>query len=704
MQTHKKLTAFMLCFILAFSMLLLNSCNMNGKTTAIKADGIKAFTNTDNEYRYLSERAGLKVSENNSIGLYYDEKTGAVSFYDKYSEKSWNSLPSFINGFACVVSAKVYSDGKIYILDSAASAASEENISYEADDISINVTYNMKYEDVSLSLPVRFSLSGAYIDVSSDISQCVLSENAVLISLSVLPYLGAVRYSETDFNYESFGDYFLVPDGSGALLYTALEEEETSELIFSVYGKDYYEENIPASVGAFGIKHTDYAFSATITEGEEISLIRAYRANHDSERINRIYPEFLITPVSGEEGKIICGESYSGKIRVSYELLSGEQADYMGISFSVRQALIKADILSGAKADEAYPLFISVTGSVNGRKSTAVSTFQQTENLLVTLKGKGINEINLILEGIFSGGLKQKNASSVRISSAVGNSDDLNSLISYSSSQQFRVFPSISLFSSVSSGLASKNISGKKNTFTVENDLSPYVGDESWQRSVLSSAAASLTIADFLNFSVKKGFKDICVEDAGKTSLLSESFSYIDSDDVLTSNLSSLSVHHNLMVSGAHLNILKNAVFIKDIPLSASKENSSGYASVPFLQAILHSSYIYSGEPVNTSEISRLQLLKSVEYGALPYYTWVFSSVSDKFYELSMSEAVEFYLEAKEKLGDISALRMTEHFRYDENVYCTGYEGGVRVYVNYNNYSVTIGEVSVLPYSYLRIG
>ena len=700
----KKVTAFMLLCMLIFTVLTSGGCKLNGNTVSVKADSIKAFNNTENEYRYLADRAALLVSENDGVGLYYDEKTGAVSFHDKYGGKTWNSLPSFINGFASAFSAKVYSDGTVYVLDSSAAAASDGSITYETEGNSIFVTYSMKYKEVFLSLPVTFTLNGAYIDVSTDISQCVLNENAMLLSVSVLPYLGAVRYDEADFDYESFGDYFLVPDGSGALLYTALEEDNTKELIFSVYGKDYYEESIPASLGAYGIKNTDSAIAATITEGEEISLIRAYRSNNDSEQINRIYPEFIITPSSAEEGKMICGESYDGKISVSYELLSGEQADYMGISFSVRQALIKADILSSVKADKEYPLFISVTGSVDGKKSSAVSSFLQTENLLSTLKGKGINHINLILEGIFSGGLKQKSASSVRVSSASGSSEELNSLLSYASSQQFRVFPAVNLFSAAGAVMSSKNIEGKKNSFVTENDLAPFVGAESFERTVFNSAAASYVISDFLNFSARNGFNALCVEDADKTSLLLEGFSYDKSDEVLSSNLSSLSVYHELMVSGSHLNILKNASFIKDMPMTSTVENSDCYTSVPFLQAVLHSSYIYSGKPVNTSEISRLELLKAVEYGALPYYTWVFSSSSDKFYELTLSEAVDFYLGAKEKLGDITALRMTEHFMYEDNVYCTGYEGGIRVYVNYNNYSVTIGEVSVMPYSYLRIG
>ena len=88
----------------------------------------------------------------------------------------------------------------------------------------------------------------------------------------------------------------------------------------------------------------------------------------------------------------------------------------------------------------------------------------------------------------------------------------------------------------------------------------------------------------------------------------------------------------------------------------------------------------------------------------MPHYSWNFNENSDKYYEYSLTEVVEFCLKAKSELGDLTSKRITGHEKIADGVTCTVFEGGVRVYVNYNNYSVIIGEVAVMPYDYLRIG
>ena len=119
---------------------------------------------------------------------------------------------------------------------------------------------------------------------------------------------------------------------------------------------------------------------------------------------------------------------------------------------------------------------------------------------------------------------------------------------------------------------------------------------------------------------------------------------------------------------------------------------------------MLHGTFVYSGEASNSSAVAVISQLKAVEYGAVPHYCWNFNKNSDKYYEYSLTEAVDFCLKAKSELGDLTSKRITGHEKIADGVTCTVYEGDVRVYVNYNNYSVIIGEVAVMPYDYLRIG
>ena len=85
-------------------------------------------------------------------------------------------------------------------------------------------------------------------------------------------------------------------------------ENDLKEMTFSVYGKEYYKEYVNAPLGAYGIKNGNNALSVTVTDGEEACFIRVLRSNADGQNINRIYPEFQITGISGTEDKVNIAE------------------------------------------------------------------------------------------------------------------------------------------------------------------------------------------------------------------------------------------------------------------------------------------------------------------------------------------------------------------------------------------------------------
>ncbi len=704
MRNYAKALKITVAVFLVLTVFFMSSCGV--KTEKLSDISGREYLSGEAKYRSTVKRGSIKAAASDSAELYFDSENGSISFYDKLSGNTWNSLPAFNNDFASVLVIKVLKDSFVYELDLVNSLDNSESIVYEKKDDGITVTYTFSAEDVSVSVPVDFTLDGAFFNASIDTSAVILSENAKLISVAFLPYLGAIRYSENDFDINSFGDWFLVPDGPGGLMYTAVEDEATSSFLFSVYGNEYYEDTVSASIGAYAVKQGDALLSAVITEGEENTLIRAMRANADKKNINRIYPEFIVTPVSGEEGSISVGSSYNGRFTVVYETLEGESADYIGAAVSVRQILVNNGILRDKISENEFPLYISLIGSTDGKKDTVVTSFSQAENLLTILKGKGINDINLILEGMFTGGLSQKNASLLNVLSTLGGEKEFSDLCKYASSQKLNVFAGTNLFSSASTVSPAKNINGEKNIFVRQNPLAPFVGEEEYEMTYLSSFAAEQTVSRFINKIEKLEVPGVCILDSGKLNgdYSSSRSNASETASIYENSVSAVSVHSDIMLSSAGMNTLNFAEYIKDIELYTNIEESGYYTAVPFIPAVLHSSVIYSGKAANLYSAPVLQLLKAVEYGAMPYYVWCFSASSDKYYEPALNDAVDFYLEANKNLGDLTSKRITDHFMYENGVYCTEYEGGIRVFVNYNNYSVIIGDVAVLPYDYLRIG
>lgn len=707
MRLFCKVARILTALITASVIFVFSACNISLNTLSVTLEKPIDFSGIADTARMIESRADTKALSGENTELYINRNNGSVSVYDRISQKSWNSLPGFSNTFASDYILTVFDGERICSLDTAVCLDEKDGFSYKIEGNTVKAVYNLSYESISVSLPVTYSLWGGRISVSVDVNDVTLSEGNTLLSLSVLPYLGAVRYDINSSGLEAFGDYYVVPDSVGALMRTAVEND-LKEMTFSVYGKEYYKEYVNAPLGAYGIKNGNNALSVTVTDGEEACFIRVLRSNADGQNINRIYPEFQITGISGTEDKVnIAEEGYDGRLCVVYETLNGESADYMGIANSVRHTLEAAGALHEKSEENEYPLFVSVIGSTNGNKKTLASSLQQAENLLSILKGKGINDINMILEGFMKNGLDARNGCG-GISSAVGRGKDIDELSSYAARQQLKLFYGAYLLTDSRTMSDIRNISGKSVLYNVKNPLAPYIGTDEFTREYASVTDVSAAFSDVLDFLEKESISGLCISDSNDKTVLSDYSAAKGNcshyNDELRKNLSAAKVKGELMVSGFSLNTAEYADYVKDVSFTTSYPEDDGYTAVPFIPAVIHASVVYSGNAVNSNSLPVLQLLKSIEYGAVPYYIWTFASQSDKFYELTLTDAVEFYLDMKDNLGGLSGRCMTDHYEVDGGVYCTEYEGGTKVYVNYNNYSVLIGEVAVMPYDYLRIG
>ena len=702
MQIFVKAVRVLCALLVAVAVILgISGCASQG-LDSIVINSIKSAEGGSNSFRVHDGADNVRLASSDSAELYLNKDNGGISLVSLYTGKKWTSLPHFENSFAASFTARVTDGEAVYVLDSSSSIKNSK-LSVEGTADGAVVTYVMKWDKLSIALPVEFALKGASLEVSVDMSSVVtLSDGLTLLSISVLPYFGAVRYTSDTADYSVFGDYFLLPDGPGALMHTAVEDENTA-LTFSVYGKDYYEDSIPVSLGAFGIVQSGAGLSATITDGEENALIRAFRAGNDDKDINRIYPEFIITPVSGEKGKVNVGKSYSGRIEVTYEVLSSENTSYTDIASSVRQSLIRAGFMPDEKCGDEYPLTLSIVACTDGKRSNVTADYQQIESLLGLLKGKGINEINAVLSGAFRGGLSASAVSRARLIRALGSKNDLRSLLNFSQSQNFNIFAEANMLSAEGSVYCEKGVSGSYKITDRENPLSPYVGNDGFTMKQLGARGVAEATNNILGFVGKNGFSGVAVADSA-ISCYEEKGSYSGYDSAVQSNFSAISSETRLMLSGTPVNLIKNADYLYNVPFGTAVAETAYYTAVPFIPAVIHGSFVYSGEPLNASSVSVMNLLKSVEYGAVPHYSWNFNENSDKYYEYSVNDAVEFCLKAKTELADLTSERITGHEKIADGVYCTLYEDGARVYVNYNNYSVIIGEISVMPYDYLRIG
>ncbi len=711
---HKFRLISVLCLLMAL-ILCMTSCVSDSdsvrsivikKSDIITGSGSASFHMTDNSEKEVIGTYG-------NLSLAFDSAKAAPVVTDSENGNIWCCLPSFDNGSACVFDIVLRKSDGIYYLNSQDNSVQYGTYKYEKTDTGVNVQYlvadtrenavdplSSVTGGAAAKLTVEFTLTDGDLCVSVDCSAVELSPDTVLESITLMPYFGAYRKNENAEN----SDFILVPDGCGAVMYTDKVDSLTADLSFDIYGSDENRAVIPA----FGLKHNKGAFVAVIEGGASLCTVKAKRPESDPYSAAVVYPTFCVTENKTDGSKYCYSNAYNGKISVCYRFLTGDDVTYTDMALSCRERLIRNGTLSSETVkDDYYPLVINTVASVDGSSKNAVSDFEQTEDLLSLLKAKNVNDIELVVSGAFSGGLVGNGNNSLNTAHGVGSAKALYNLCDYAKTQNFNIYMGVNLFGikNASSKSAAADVSGKKQTATVKNPLAGQVGAESYTVNPLTANAIEKRLISIMNDAEKTDIPGFAVMDAGLENIcdISSGMSKEDIHNAKSSAISSFATRQNIALCSPDIGEIKSASLITDIPLYTTVEETDAYVGVPFVQAVIHSSVTYTGSAANAASIQKLELLKAVEYGALPYYLWVFDESSVYCYTNTYSDAVDFVTEAAENLSDLSSSRIISHSKIESGVYCTGYDNGAFVYVNYNNYSVNIGDISVLPYNYIRV-
>lgn len=688
-------------------------------------------------YSENSEAFGTKVAASGLIELYIDPKTHSLCIFETTKGKLWSALPlldDVASGEELVSNASMVSleiiggtdvyhlnsqdnsvaygkashslidNGAVFVFDIFSDAKTAEKQTYEKTDIGFRVTLTVTLADGSMI-------------VSATHSNITGNPDAHIENISLLNCFGAYNDSGVD-------DFLLVPDGCGAIIKTAIYDESFEELSFSVYGDDpsaETETSGSAIIPAFGIKHGDSAFVSLIQKGDAVATVNARKAKSLSE-YNTVYPEFEITPVLYENETLYISKSSSvSEISLCYRFLSGNNATYSGLASACREQLIRNSVLSTktVDVDDYLPFFLTLTGAV--KKSacpikylSTLTDFEQAKDMLTRMKNKGINDINIRYSGIFSGGLDSKDIDGTSVLMRLGGTEKLSELYEYVTTQKMSLYLDINLLSSAT-GFSSGNaldIKKDSSAYIPESELADYMGEELSERRFRGLSKLSKLIASVLSDTRYYGFTGYCLNDVG--SVLYSDFSSTGllrdaASDEIAAAIAPLSTGHSTMASIGNFYMLKNVDSVINIPVNSTVPQSGAYFSVPFVQLVLHGIVDYAGDPINTSINLNEALLKYIEYGACPHFEWNYESLSGQtkndpfYYDNTINEAAEFYAQANETLNDLRDARMTDHYEVDDGVFCTEYDTGSMIYVNYtdNNFS-TLGIV-VEARSFLRV-
>lgn len=689
-------------------------------------------------YSKSEESFSVKAATSGFIELLVDPETNSFGIRETTQNQLWSALPllsKIADGEklvtdASMVSLKIIGGTDIYYLNSQDNSVAYGKASYISIDNGIAFIFDIfaneetaaksSYEktDIGFNVTVSAVLKDGSMTVECTHTNITGNPDAYIEDIELLNYFGA--YNDTQ-----DGDFLLVPDGCGAIIKTSIYDESFESLSFDVYGSDPAcegdNETESAIVPAFGIKHGNTAFVSLIQSGDAVASINAKKATRISE-YNIVYPSFNITPVSYDDETLYISKSSTvNEISLCYRFLAGSNATYAGLASACREQLIRNSVLSTKTVDvgDYMPFYLTITGSA--KKSfgpvkylSNLTTFEQAKDMLTRMKNKGINNISVRYTGVFDGGLDSKDIVSSDIMLRLGGTEKLSELYDYVSSQKMSLFLDLNLLSSASgfSGSSATDIRKHTASFTPENALVDFMEESVSTRQLRSLKKLKNIVASVLSDTRYYTFSGYCLNDAG--SVLYSDFSYDgmlrdEAAEAVNSAIAPLSTGHSIMAVKGNFYLLKNVDSVISIPLGTSIAQSGAYLAVPFVQLILHGITDYAGEPINTGINLRETLLKNIEYGACPHFEWNYESVISRtendsfYYDNTINAAAEFYTEANETLNDLRDARITDHYEVEDGIFCTEYDTGARIYVNYTNTDFSVLGVVIEARNFLRV-
>lgn len=578
--------------------------------------------------------------------------------------------------------------------------------------------------DIVFLVNIKYDLLDGNLYITAVWENLSGNESAVVTRLGLLEFFGASADAGSD-------DFILVPDGCGAVIKTGRGDKSFKPLSFAVYGDADGKDSYSAIFPAYGAKQGDSAFVAIIERGDACATISADRATGKS-GLNKVGVSFEIAETAekvshGQNVMYLNKMSNVDEVRLCVRLLSGGNASYGGMAAACREQFMRnKHISANTVANEEYmPFNLNIIGASTGSSRLiksleavkSLTTFEQAQDMLSRMKAKGINNINIRYIGALDGGVNQNKTGRLSLLKRLGGKNGFKKLMGYSAAQGHSLFIDINLLTWNGEKLltynAADSIFGESARASSGNILSGIIGPKSFNRHLLRFSALEKTVIGLLTDAKEISSDGFCVNDAGSLLYSDYSGGFTDRQTacgIISANISSLSNGRKIMIDTGNLYAIRKADVIAELPLSPAVAEKRGlYEAVPFVQMIIHGTADYSGVPVNLCDDSEKAALRFIEYGACLSYEWCYEDIDNQndtfFYEEWLNSAAAFYVRANETLGDLRETRMTNNYETEiQGVFCTEYENGAVVCVNYNDEPADYNGVTIRAKSFIKIG
>ncbi|MCR5297080.1 MAG: hypothetical protein K6E17_06690 [Clostridiales bacterium] len=338
---------------------------------------------------------------------------------------------------------------------------------------SLDVTYTeggfdaaVFFPEYGLGLTMQVRLEGDELLITvPDSSIREETEGVYMAMVSVAPLFGATYMDQRT-------GYMLIPDGNGALIYlTDKEERFSTGYSQMIYGSDAgFTENSPVNylwdryetvlpprtvlAPVFGMAHTDEqtGFLAIVEQGEKRCSIEAHPNGVMRVSYNRCFAKFLLRDVykqplnQSESTKMDMVEQdrTHHDLAVRYCLLSGENANWVGMAKRYRQYLLDEGILT-PRMDE-YRTRVDFLAEDQEKflvstRAVVMTTAAEASEIIADLKSAGVSSLLCEYRGWQGGGIWSLPVSSFSADGAVGGNAGVQALVRDAAARGAQVYP-----------------------------------------------------------------------------------------------------------------------------------------------------------------------------------------------------------------------------------------------------------------------
>ncbi len=656
----------------------------------------------------------------------------SASFIRRYYKKyDINDLDEEDNKEELLANYPILETEPIYVLrDTTVSGASTIKLEqifadagYTAEDLEADKALDNKLKSSNklvFNVSMTYRLDGDELVVEMPLDDLEYRKSTPIYTMVMLPYFGAGGPEDEG--------YMLVPEGGGALIDFNNNKQSQAAYYASLYGwdmalsRDAVVHDTRAYFNAFGIANGDDSFICILEEGAPYASVQADIAGHGGS-YNYVNAVYSISPRElFEVGDIGSQNTYKFLEELPHETLTQRYCfvnsnDYVDMAKTYQGYLQEkyGDYFS-PNDDAATPVALEIVGAVDKVRQVMgvpvsrplkLTKYSEAADMIKQLTDEGMSNMSVKLTGWCNGGVNQKILRKAKTIHALGSKKDLKNLGDTAKELGVDLYLEGVTHYEYDSGLfngffsfrdAARFISKERAELFVYNPVT-YNARESVDSYYLLHPDLIQENTDTLAAAAAKYNANVAFRDTGMD--LSSDY-YLKNTVSRQAAMVSQSESLKQIEDGGQKNLINMgndyAVSYADMVTNMDLAGS-GYTildeEVPFYQLAIHGFVNYTGDPLNVCGNEEEELLESAEYGAglsfslmretafalqktlyTEYYASDFATAHDRM--------MEIYNRYNSELGHVFNQQMVDHEKLSENLSCTVYEDGTKVYVNYS--------------------